>query len=130
MGCSTSQKTADNTSDWRDVMTGTQWKLIVLDGQNITNENTGPKQVHFMLAEKENRFYGSGGCNSVNGTYLHSKPNHIAFSNIATTKMACANMVIEEQFLKMLEEVNNYQLKGDTLVFKVNKNIIAEFIPN
>jgi heat shock protein HslJ len=130
LGCSTSKKTADNSSDWPDDMKGTQWELIVLDGQNITKENTGPKQVYIMLAEKENRFYGSGGCNSVNGTYLHPKPDHLAFSNIASTKMACANMEIEKQFLTMLEKVNNFQLKGDTLVFKVNKNIIAEFIAN
>lgn len=107
-----------------------QWKLITFNGQKISKRDTDPKQIYIRLAEKENRFYGNGGCNSVNGTYLHSKPNHIKFSNIASTKMACANMAIEKQYFKMLKEVNNYQLKSDTLVFKVNKNIIAEFIAN
>jgi heat shock protein HslJ len=130
LGCSTSKKIADNSSAWPDDVEGTQWKLIALNGQKIVEENTGPKQVYLMFVEKENRFYGNGGCNSVNGTYMHSKANHIEFSSIASTKMACANMEVEQQFLNMLKKVNNYQLQGDTLILKVNKEAVSRFIAN
>ncbi|MDA3817754.1 MAG: META domain-containing protein [Prolixibacteraceae bacterium] len=130
LGCSTSKKIADNSSAWPDDMEGTQWKLIALNGQKIAEENTGPKQVYLMFVEEENRFYGSGGCNAINGMYIHSKANHLEFSNIASTKMACMKMGVEHQFLNMLKEVDNYQLKGDTLVLKVNKEAVSRFIAN
>ncbi len=107
---------------------GIQWVLITMNGQNIEEENAGPKDIYLMLRRSENRFYGSGGCNSINGMYAQAKTNHISFTNIASTKMACTKMELEYQFLKMLKEVNNYQLKGDTLVLKKNKETKSEFI--
>jgi heat shock protein HslJ len=58
-------------------------------------------------------FNGKGGCNNIRGNYL-LKGSSIKFSNIVSTKMACAVMEQETAFLQLLE--------GTVSAFTVNSN--------
>lgn len=96
-------------------ITDKYWKLIELNGQPVTASESTRKEAHIMFSTEDNRVYGNGGCNSFNGTYEMPGMNRIRFSKMASTLMACPNMEAEDQFIKVLEMVDNYTVNGDNL---------------
>ena len=60
---------------------------------------------------------GSGGCNKYFGAIEKLTTNTIQFGAIAGTRMACFNNDIERDYLKALNTVNTYQIKGSNLIF-------------
>jgi heat shock protein HslJ len=58
------------------------------------------------------------------GSYkLKEEVSRIEFSKVASTMMACEDMVTEQEFAKVLETVDNYNFDGKTL--KLNKARMA-----
>lgn len=119
--CSSTKKTiADKSSDIQEKY----WKLIEIRGQKVTAENFASKEPHFILKSTDNRVNGNGGCNSFFGTYeLQANTNRISFSKIGATRMACMQPTVENAFLNVLETVDNYTVKNDTL--QLNKARMA-----
>ena len=70
---------------------------------------------------KNNRVHGSGGCNTFNGSYELKEGNRISFSKIASTLMACENMEAEQEFFKVLETADKFNLVGNTLTLNKAK---------
>lgn len=100
------------------------WKLIEIRGQKVTADDFASKEPHFTLKSADNRVTGNGGCNSFFGTYeLQSNANRISFSKMGSTKMACMKPTVENEFLNVLETVDNYTVKNDTL--QLNKARMA-----
>ena len=100
------------------------WKLIEIRGQKVTAENFASKEPHLILKSTDNRVNGNGGCNSFFGTYeLDSTTNRISFSKIGATRMACLKPTVEAEFFNVLETVDNYTVKNDTL--QLNKARMA-----
>ncbi|MEL1241431.1 META domain-containing protein [Flavobacterium flavipallidum] len=99
------------------------WKLIEIRGQKVTAENY-LKEPYFIIKTKDNRIVGNGGCNSFSGTYeLQKETGRISISPLVATKMACIKPTVENEFFKVLETVDNYTLKYDTL--QLNKARMA-----
>jgi heat shock protein HslJ len=100
---------------------GTKWKLTELMGQpvNVKEKN---KQ-GFLLLMPDGRFSASAGCNTFNGSYTLEEGMRLSFAeNMAATLMACPGREeVEEQFKKMLLQVNNYAITGDVLSLHMNK---------
>ncbi|MBX2939778.1 MAG: META domain-containing protein [Ferruginibacter sp.] len=109
--CSSSQ---NNNASRQLTLEGTHWKLIELSGQPVTAEDVS-REAYIQLIAESGRVTGNGGCNVMSGTYEVSSPNRIKFSQMATTKMACLKMDVEDRFHKALETTDSYYLKGDTL---------------
>jgi heat shock protein HslJ len=125
--CSSSKKTiADKPSD----IVEKYWKLIEIRGQKVTTENFAAKEPHLILKSADNRVTGNGGCNSFFGTYeLQANVNRISFSKIGSTKMACMKPTVEDDFLNVLETVDNYTIKNDTLQLnKARMAPLAKFV--
>lgn len=100
------------------------WKLIEIRGQKVTAENFASKEPHLILKSTDNRVTGNGGCNSFFGTYeLQANANRISFSKMGSTRMACLKPTVENDFLNVLETVDNYTVKNDTL--QLNKARMA-----
>ena len=100
------------------------WKLIEINGQKVTADDFASKEPHLILKSTDNRVTGNGGCNSFFGTYeLQANANRISFSKIGSTRMACIKPTVEADFLKVLETVDNYTVKNDTL--QLNKARMA-----
>lgn len=91
------------------------WKLIEINGHREGSTVEGAKEAHMILSAKDNRIHGNGGCNSYSGTYEISEGNRIKFSQIATTKMACMHHHHEDEFFRILGEVDNYSIQDDIL---------------
>jgi len=95
-------------------ITDRYWKLVKLRGQPVSSSAREP---HLILKAEDNRAQGSTGCNSFSGTYtLDEATSRISFSQIATTRMFCADgMETENGFTEVLGQADNYSLNGDTM---------------
>lgn len=60
---------------------------------------------------------GNAGCNQYNAKYETSGSDGLTISNVATTRMACADdvMTLESQYTAALAKVTNYSISGDKL---------------
>ncbi len=95
---------------------GGYWKLIELMGKPVEFPEDGKKEPHLLFRAEGRRLGGNGGCNNIVGTYEIKENNRISFSKMATTRMACPALGVEQQFLEVLQKVDGYNLVGDTLV--------------
>lgn len=104
-------------------LSGLQWELLELEGTRISlnNELYRTPRLHFL--SDENRIEGNGGCNRFNGRYMIMSDNRISISEIASTKMACEQMDIENKFFGALERADYYTLNHDTLSFNQSDRI-------
>jgi len=104
------------------------WKLKELNGEEIKWAGIEGREPHIILKIDENRVAGSGGCNNIMGTYEIKENDKITFSRMASTMMACPDMKTESAFLKSIETIDNYVIKGDNLILRdINNNDIAKF---
>ena len=87
-----------------------KWGVVAINGKAIDNTDTN---IGFSAANQ--RFYGNGGCNVINGQYELVK-DKLSISNIAATRMACPNMATEAALLSALPTVSTYQREGDKLI--------------
>ncbi|MDR2206464.1 MAG: META domain-containing protein [Flavobacteriaceae bacterium] len=83
------------------------------------------------LSIENGRISGNAGCNNYFGeVLLDPTTGNFSVSKVGSTKMACDNMSIEDNFLKLLSQVNKYAVNGnalelykdDLLLMKFNKN--------
>lgn len=68
-----------------------EWTVFSVDGETISGE----ERPYIIFSEKENKIYGSNGCNIINGDYEATESGEIAFINIISTMMACDNSPYE-----------------------------------
>jgi heat shock protein HslJ len=118
--CNTPSKSADDANTPNQAMTtellGTYWKVIEINGQAVTNPPSNQKEAHIVLNKEGNRLQGSGGCNSLMGSYELMEGNRIKFSGVASTMMACPDMAIESALGKAIEMADNYAINGKYLM--------------
>lgn len=98
------------------------WKLIELNGKAVKVTPGQQREAYMILKDQENRVNGNGGCNSFFGTY-ELNGNSIRFKGIGATRMACQDMETETELFQILEQVDNFTLKDDTL--SLNKGRMA-----
>lgn len=105
------------------------WKLIELNGKKfILSPNQ--REPHFILKKENVRVIGFAGCNSFNGTYeLSAGNNRLRFSKMVSTMRACMDAHYEKDYLRVLNIVDNYTLRGDTLALnKARMATLAKFV--
>jgi len=100
--------------DQKAEITEKYWKLTELMGKPINKDVN--KEPYIILKAENQRLKGTGGCNSLNGSYELKENGRISFSRIATTRMACQDMETEIALLKVLETEDSYSVKNDTLI--------------
>lgn len=98
------------------------WRLTKMDGKAI-----GANRAFLHFNEKESSFGGNGGCNGMGGNFS-VKGSSIKFGQIISTKMFCRETQMDENaFLRNLEKVSRYEIRGDTLKLYAGKKAILEF---
>lgn len=96
-------------------ITDKYWKLTELFGKKIEKVE-GMHEPHFILNPENNTISGFAGCNNINGEFkTDAETLRINFSKIATTLRTCDNMEIEDMFLDVLNNIDNYSTDGKTL---------------
>jgi len=99
-----------------------RWVLVEMKGVPV--QLSGGRRdayINFEVAEK--RFTGNGGCNHISGNYTLDK-NEISFGEVISTKMACPDIEFENTFLSTLNSITRYEVKGDDLILKRNRDVL------
>ncbi len=114
----------------RDVaeLKNTYWKLVELEGTQITMAPQQRRVAHITLTAEGARLNAFGGCNQLFGGYLLEK-NTLQFTQMAGTKMACEPvfMEMEDTFLKMLGATTGYRIEGQQLFLLGGDQLLSRF---
>lgn len=107
---------------------GTTWKLAKMDV--IPAKNIDAEADFFTLEfnAADTMVSGRTNCNRFFGKY-ELKGQQLEFENLGMTRMACPEMQYEDAFVKMLDEVDRYEIDGSKLKFYDDKKVLAEFRP-
>lgn len=90
---------------------GQDHQTLVLPGSSIT-----------LSFEGDDRITGNGGCNGYGGVYTSGEAGEIAFSDIVSTLMACADNSVTTQeliYLGALSGVTHYELTERQLTLRI-----------
>jgi|SRR5882672_1909640 len=89
----------------------TYWRLAQL-GDAPVRAAPNQREPHFILHPADRRVSGSGGCNSLTGSYERDG-DRVTFGRMASTMMAClAGMETEKNFLAALQQARGARIKG------------------
>jgi uncharacterized lipoprotein NlpE involved in copper resistance/heat shock protein HslJ len=114
------------------VLINKNWKLIELNGKEISVNAESGNEVPFLSLTKDNiRVFGNTGCNNLMGYFKvesdYGDKGKLEFLQMVTTRMACRDVNYEQDFLKALEDCNNYSIINDTLSLKKDGELLAKF---
>lgn len=102
------------------------WKLVSLNG--TTNDAYSAEVESFTLQFlPENKLAGTGACNRFNGEYNIAPNNELKITMGGSTRMACPNLNLEQDYFTALSNVTNYNVAVDTLTLLNGSNQIAKF---
>ena len=95
------------------------WKVIQMDGlESMSNVPT------LEFFKEENRVAGFAGCNNYFATY-NLKGSELTFSNAGSTRKMCADMSVEDAFLKKMNEIAYYKIvKSELHLFDAKDKLI------
>jgi uncharacterized lipoprotein NlpE involved in copper resistance/heat shock protein HslJ len=93
------------------------WKLVELMGKEIIRNEKMSKEPHIIFKDSDNRVTGHTGCNSFSGNYEIKEGNRLGISKVVKTQMACLDMTVEDEFVRVINSVDSYLVKDDTLFF-------------
>lgn len=103
-----------------------RWVLVEL--KEVPVQQSGTRKDAFIeFSPSEKRFAGNGGCNRINGKYTVEKKDRIELGEVISTKMSCPDIAFETTFLNTLSQVDRFEVNGNILVLKDNKDILLKF---
>ncbi len=71
---------------------------------------------------------GNAGCNNYFGTVtMNASSESFSAGKVGSTKMACPNMSVEQNFLDMLQKANKYVINGDNLELYQDGLLLLKF---
>ncbi len=83
-----------------------------------------PKSAKILL--RDGQYAGNAGCNGMGGKY-DLDGSKVKFHSGMSTLMACPDMSGETRFRKLLEGVNNWTMRGDTMILKTGDKEVLNF---
>lgn len=88
-----------------------EWNVIELEGKSLSSDNPLPF-LSFDLNGK--RLSGNAGCNRIIGSLDIDDTNNemISFPQVGSTRMACPDMTVEDNLLKLLNSVKYFESKS------------------
>ena len=109
----------------KKIETPTAQKNQLTNAKWILNDSDIGKGIY--LSFTQDSFSGFGGCNTVGGEYRKDQYN-IEFSSVISTKKYCqSSSSAEFSFLNLLERVNRYQIRGNTLSMFRDNILLLKF---
>ena len=105
---------------------GTTWKLAKME--TIPAKAIDAEADFFTLQfnAADTLVSGRTNCNRFFGKY-ELKGQKLEFENMGMTRMACPEMEYEDAFVKMLDEVDRFEIDGSALKLYDDKKVVAEF---
>ena len=91
---------------------GTTWKLAKMEAIPAKAIDAEADFFTLQFSAADTLVSGRTNCNRFFGKY-ELKGQKLEFENLGMTRMACADMQYEDAFVKMLDEVDGYEIKGE-----------------
>ena len=106
------------------------WKLIELFGNLVPASENKAREAYITFRIEGNQINGNGGCNRFAGSYQLKTPDKLVLSQVAATRMMCIdNMDMEDKFMQVLNSVDSYTIKNDTLTLNnAQMTSLARFV--
>jgi heat shock protein HslJ len=101
-----------------------QWKLVQLNGVTVSDSSPA----YLELTADQSRFTGNAGCNRMFGA-VTVRRDRVDFSNIGTTKMACADrraQRLESDFVRALENADRFERRGNSLNLYARRRLVMK----
>lgn len=99
----------------------------ILQDNNVAQAGLNSEPITLIFeAEDANRITGFAGCNWYGGTFSLND-DLINFSQVYSTKRACPDLETESEFLKLLNDVNRYEIRGNNLYLYKGKLLYLHF---
>jgi heat shock protein HslJ len=117
-------KTTDS-SEGKYSLSETKWILVQLNNKDVPRKD---KENYINLNSKSGTFNAFAGCNGINGSYVMEKSTKLIFSKIESTRMACKDGSLENEFLKALESSQTYTINDDELLLFNGRRQLAKFV--
>lgn len=105
-------------------MENTKWNLTELQG--ATNEAFADADTFWFALDGEG-IIGVGACNRFFGGYMLSEEEGFRVGGMGMTRMACHNMELEDQFVRIFEDMDGYEINGNVLTLKKGADVVAKF---
>ncbi len=93
-----------------------EWDIVNVKGESVNAEETP----YIGFDQTTNRVYGHAGCNRLMGAYHVDsvETGKMNFEQVATTRMMCPDMSLEQNVLDALNKVAGFVQTGDTVELK------------
>ena len=102
------------------------WKLVSID--KVTNDAFATDADAFTLDFLEdNKLAGTGACNRFNGSYTINSKDDLTINMGGSTRMACPNMNLEQEYFNALSKVTKYSVSLETLTLFNGEEEVAQF---
>ncbi len=110
-------------------LVGTYWKLTSLGGKHIIAVGDAKREPHLTLVTEMTRAVATGGCNQLVAGYVLSGRNAIRFSEFASTRMNCPDVMEQEHALETaLVATKAYRIGGTRLdLMDGDGTVVARF---
>ena len=109
-GCGTGKK-AVSVMDFSG-----EWNIVNVKGETVNAEDAP----YIGFDQKTSRVYGHAGCNRLMGAFHVDSLNvgKMSFGQVATTRMMCPDMSLEQHVVEALNKVAGFVQTGDTVELK------------
>lgn len=113
-------KASQNTASTAAGING-EWNITEVNGQSIKAQE-GESRAYMSFDTKEKQMNGCAGCNRIFGGFdIDTAKKTINLSNVASTRMMCADMATEDLIMGTFGKLASYETVGDnTLILKSN----------
>ena len=128
--CTAANKPADDSDDTVLDSVGLhgEWHLDSYRIDCVSTQFGAKSNYKLSLEEPDNTFCLSTDCNMINGEFGITNDT-IRFKNMLVTEMACDNMIVEQNMLRLLNDTTAYAIcHGDTLALTAPYIGSAKFI--
>jgi heat shock protein HslJ len=110
------RKSAETAAPAPEILSANSpWRLVELVGEAVAPPAAGGEAPFLVFEPEGGRIHGFGGCNYFFGQCEYMPGSQLRFSKIASTKKSCPDMTAESEFLKILENADNYFTDGKVL---------------
>lgn len=108
-------------------LTNTRWHLRTLGAETVRVE-AGQRAPYLQFDDKagDKIAHGYAGCNSFTGSYLVAGST-LGFDKLVSTQRACAEMTVEDRFLRVLEQTSVYLIESNWLILSGQQGELATF---
>ena len=102
------------------------WVLEELKGKKVSKDNFANELPLLEINASDKKIMGYAGCNRINGT-LFQERELLRFTNIISTRMACNQANLEQEYLKCLQSSTQYEIKNNRLYLSNPSELLIVF---